>query len=200
MASTKKIDLGPTGRQVARSLRTFRRRRDDLSVYALSKRLEVMGYRLLPSGITRIEREERRVDVDDLIALSVALDVSPLALLLPGEMEATVSLAKGLDVPAATAWRWATGTRPLPAAWGSEVRDQELRWQGENRPHEHGRWTGDELLELMETLSPVLQAAHRAAEEAGLPVTEVFRAADELDALREGIKRRLQPEVSDGQG
>ncbi|MFF7158134.1 helix-turn-helix domain-containing protein [Streptomyces sp. NPDC008139] len=64
------------------------------------------------SGITRIEKGDRRVDVDDLVALAVALNVSPLTLLLPDSIgEELVHLSRGYAVPARIAWSWAEGQR-----------------------------------------------------------------------------------------
>ncbi|MFD0853186.1 helix-turn-helix domain-containing protein, partial [Actinomadura adrarensis] len=84
MASPKKLDLGPTGERVAANLRRLRERhRGGMSVYEVSKRLEREGVTLQPSGVSRIERGERRVDVDTLIALARVLGVNPSALLMP---------------------------------------------------------------------------------------------------------------------
>ena len=42
-----------------------------------------LGRPIATLGINRIEAGDRRIDVDDLVALAVALDVSPIAILLP---------------------------------------------------------------------------------------------------------------------
>lgn len=69
-------------------------------------------------SLRRIESGERRVDVDDVLALALALDVTPNALLLPRQ--------KGHEVPARVTgwlgdkplnthmlWDWAAGIRSL---------------------------------------------------------------------------------------
>jgi len=49
----------------------------------LSRSLAQNGHPIPVSSIGRIETGDRRVEVDDLVALALALGVSPLALLLP---------------------------------------------------------------------------------------------------------------------
>lgn len=62
------------------------------------------------SALNRVENRTRKVDVDDLMALAVALDVSPLGLLLP-RSERGDDLAKitGLEQTADLIWLWAAG-------------------------------------------------------------------------------------------
>lgn len=72
--------VGPVGLRVAENLKRLRGR---VPVRELSARLEALGRPILPSGITKIEQGSRRVDVDDLVALAQALEVSPMRLLLP---------------------------------------------------------------------------------------------------------------------
>ncbi|MEU0098283.1 helix-turn-helix transcriptional regulator [Streptomyces sp. NPDC006267] len=70
----KAIIVGSVGDQVRVNLlrlRTVRR----LSTTKLSAALRQAGRPIPPTGITRIEKGERRVDVDDLLALAQALEV-----------------------------------------------------------------------------------------------------------------------------
>lgn len=105
---------GPTSRHLAANLRRIRDARR-LSTTKLAAKLKEAGQPIPATGITRIEKGERRVDVDDLTALSAALDVSPSALLLPAtdSPEDTVEITGGGEAPADTAWAWMDGTRPL---------------------------------------------------------------------------------------
>lgn len=78
----------------------------------LSRKLAEMGRDIPPLGLRRIESGERRVDVDDLVALALALEVSVLVLLLPTD---TSSLTAARPPWAAEdIWLWATGSRGLP--------------------------------------------------------------------------------------
>lgn len=78
----KAIEIGTTGRNVAANILRLRKVRG-LTVRALSARLAKCGRSIPSSGLTRIELGERRVDVDDLVALAEALEVEPSQLILP---------------------------------------------------------------------------------------------------------------------
>lgn len=123
------------GNAVAANLRRLRRRRD-LSQQQLAERLEQLGRPLRASAVMKIESGDRRVDVDDLVAIAVALNVPLAALLLPdvGEDE-EVAVVPSQAVPAWSAWKWATGQHSLLT--GLEdlndrgVQDQELSFAAE---------------------------------------------------------------------
>ena len=65
---------------MAANLRRMRRERE-LTTAALSQRLAEIGHPIAATGITKIEMGDRRVDVDDLVALAAALDTTPNQLL-----------------------------------------------------------------------------------------------------------------------
>jgi hypothetical protein len=75
----KKIDLGPTGKAVAHNVRRYR---GDTSYAELSRKLAERGRPIPPLGLRHLEAGTRQVSVDELMALAMALDVAPLALLL----------------------------------------------------------------------------------------------------------------------
>ncbi|WP_078612098.1 MULTISPECIES: helix-turn-helix domain-containing protein [Streptomyces] len=78
----KAIIVGTTGDQVRANLlrlRTVRR----LSTRALADSCKRLGRYIPPTGITRIEKGERRVDVDDLLVLAEALQVPYAQLIEP---------------------------------------------------------------------------------------------------------------------
>jgi transcriptional regulator with XRE-family HTH domain len=65
---------------------------------------------MLATVISKIERGERRIDVDDLVAFALALNVSPLTLLLPPTADGEpVDLTESYTLAASTAWSWAEG-------------------------------------------------------------------------------------------
>jgi transcriptional regulator with XRE-family HTH domain len=107
----KPTDLGPIGANLTHNVRRFRTERR-LGYAELSRKLAEMGREIPPLGLRRIENGDRRVDVDDLVALALALDVSLLALLLPTDTSRLVPFGRQWD--AETIWRWATGSNPLP--------------------------------------------------------------------------------------
>lgn len=82
----KKNEVAATGRAVAANVKRLREEQN-LGYAELSRRLDEQADRDIPPlGLRRIESHERRVDADDLVALAVALSVSPLTLLTPGTL------------------------------------------------------------------------------------------------------------------
>ncbi|WP_409473121.1 helix-turn-helix domain-containing protein [Streptomyces sp. HC307] len=98
----------------------------------LADRTEELGRPIPPLGVSRIEAGTRRVDVDDLAALAVALRVSPITLLLPwtDRFDDAVEVTAAGTVQAAVAWSWADGH--LPA--NPSNLDDEKRFILDSRP------------------------------------------------------------------
>jgi transcriptional regulator with XRE-family HTH domain len=138
------------GTRVARNVQTLRKLRG-LTVRDLSARMGKIGRPVLPSGITKIEQGHRRVDADDLVALAVALEVTPNRLLLTEEAreDHRVALADKVGRSEADVWRWATGECPLPRR-GSFNWREELEFPRMNRPHIPPQPTGREMDDLRE--------------------------------------------------
>lgn len=114
-AGMKQLDLGPTGKTVAQNLYRLRTHLH-LTYSALSRVLAANGHKIPELGLRRIESQARRVDADDLVALAIALGVSPLTLLLPpiadqGERDTVTGLGESLDTN--VLWLWALGDEPL---------------------------------------------------------------------------------------
>ncbi|MFJ8822406.1 helix-turn-helix domain-containing protein [Streptomyces sp. NPDC102467] len=115
------IEVGPTGKTVAANIVRLRDRHS-MTTRQLSGVLERAGRPIPPSGITRMEKGERVVTADELVALAVAFGVSPGALLLPlNDRPGTLIEVTGAgEVDAADAWDWAEGQRPLKAVGRDE--------------------------------------------------------------------------------
>lgn len=83
----------------------------------LSERLMgAAGWSINAVGIRRIESGERRVTPDDLMALAVALGVSPTTLLMPNSVTGDESVeATGVKggIEARRLWRWLRASAPL---------------------------------------------------------------------------------------
>lgn len=118
----KKIDLGASGQTVAANVK---RLRGAVTYTQLSERLRELDREISPIAVRRIEEGDRRVDVDDLTAIAVALGVSPTTLLMPHtnvdgiETQSPDDLTKpitGLSEPitALRMWDWLGGETPLP--------------------------------------------------------------------------------------
>jgi transcriptional regulator with XRE-family HTH domain len=122
--ATGPMDAGATAQRVAGNLRRLREARG-FSLRGLSKELmDKFGWDLSADAINKIEngrereagapapKQIRRVDVDDLVALALALNVSPSDLLLPPSADANkIHLTPTYEVSSSTAWQWAAGQR-----------------------------------------------------------------------------------------
>jgi transcriptional regulator with XRE-family HTH domain len=107
-----------------------------LTLDDLAQRMSDVGRPMRKSGIGKIEQQERRVDADDLVALALALGVSPLRLLLPGSADTKpIELTATCRVRARDAWRWASGEQPLSQGHRRLNLDLRRRFVRENRPH-----------------------------------------------------------------
>lgn len=110
---TSEVERGPTSERLRRNVAELRKGR--YSVRDLSERLGEAGRPLVASAVSKIEAGQRRVDVDDLVALAVALGVNPSRLLLPPAADdREVKITPAVAVPGWVAWRWADGRSPLP--------------------------------------------------------------------------------------
>lgn len=78
----KAIELGHTGYTVASNIALFRVKRG-WKLADLSERMTAVGRPMTGNTLSSIENLTRRADVDDLVAISAALEVSPAALLMP---------------------------------------------------------------------------------------------------------------------
>jgi hypothetical protein len=100
--------LGKSGEAVARNVRRLRKSRGQ-QYTELAVKLQDLGREIPTWGLRKIESGGRRVDADDLVALALALDVSPISLLVPiaesGEDDVEIT---GLEagVEARRVWRW----------------------------------------------------------------------------------------------
>jgi hypothetical protein len=132
---------GPSSERVAHNVRRIRLSRNGMTTAALSRLLAAAGQQIADTGITRIEKGDRRVDVDDLVALAVALRCSPARLLLPEAHAPMVDLTATHDITPTTVanmeqmWAWATGERPLGGDGTPDDLWNEATFIQENRPH-----------------------------------------------------------------
>jgi transcriptional regulator with XRE-family HTH domain len=136
MERTKRAnDLGSVGERLAATVKALREQAR-LSLTELAERATGLGRPIQASGLRRIEdaaeateserdRKPRRVDVDDLVALALALNVSPVRLLLPRHADDwSVKLVGNVKVPATGAWSWALNEWPMPQVGVSEDEQQ----------------------------------------------------------------------------
>jgi transcriptional regulator with XRE-family HTH domain len=139
----KMPEVGPIGRNLIAAVEGLREARG-MTYRKLSAALEEIGRPIFPLGLSRLGRGERRVDVDELVALAIVLGVNPSALLFPRDADGDdlIELAPHVQQRADIAWRWADGVMPLPdePAGGSRkegevFREQMADFQRHSRPH-----------------------------------------------------------------
>lgn len=108
------VEVGPTGKTVADNLSRLRKVRG-YSTRQLSAELERKGRSVSASGITRMEKGDRVVTADDLVAFAAVFGVSPVSLLLPltTSAETPVEITGAGTVDALRAWEWGIGRIPL---------------------------------------------------------------------------------------
>lgn len=162
-----------------------------LSLRDLSDRLAELGRPALATALSKIEQGARRVDVDDLVVLALALDVTPNRLLLTARADdERIDLAANASSTTRMAWRWATGEeRPAGLPWGGETSrhldlDRARRFRAENRPHDPPDDTPlEEVEEHQDVLADVL-ATVDAARERGLPLASIVSYVRLVDTMR----------------
>lgn len=110
---TRAVEQGPVGEAVAVNVRQVRERRR-LSQQQLASKMGDLGRPVQASTIAKIEGGDRRVDVDDLLVLAVALNVAPARLLVPDTgMDDEVAITKSVRMPGWSVWAWANGEHSL---------------------------------------------------------------------------------------
>ena len=78
--AARSLEIGPAGIRTARTIEILRTERG-LAQRELAARVTAIGRPMSNTMLSRIERAQRRCDIDDLVALAQALRVSPLVLL-----------------------------------------------------------------------------------------------------------------------
>jgi transcriptional regulator with XRE-family HTH domain len=125
--------------RAAANLRRIRQAQG-LTIAEFSRRLAAIGHPIVDTGILKTEQGKRALSVDDLMAFSVILGVSPKRLLLPawaiGDLIPVVGDVKARDTDA---WAWVTGEKPLTVpGGGSQLSGSELAvFQIQNQPHHY---------------------------------------------------------------
>ncbi|MGX1560916.1 helix-turn-helix domain-containing protein [Streptomyces sp. NPDC055506] len=78
--AARSLEMGPAGMRTARTIEYLRTERG-LAQRELAARVTTLGRPMSNTMLSRIERAQRRCDIDDLTAIARALCVSLLALL-----------------------------------------------------------------------------------------------------------------------
>jgi transcriptional regulator with XRE-family HTH domain len=105
---TNAVQRDTTAEAVGNNVKRLRTEQN-LGLRALADRLESIRSSIKYTTIDAIERGTRRVDVDDLMALALALRVTPVTLLMPAtDSETALVTATGIasKVTAEQLWLW----------------------------------------------------------------------------------------------
>lgn len=145
--------------------------------------------------VTKLEAGQRRVDTDDLMALSLALGCAPNRLLLPGQAEhgTKVPLTPLVTLPSAwRAWSWACGETPSPGV-GLVPWDDYVKFPAENRPHRGAALTKQQAERFEHVLEPLHQAVLKAcsAGVSAATVTTVVEGTLQVRAITEALNQQV---------
>lgn len=98
------------------------RESQNLTLNDLSGLLDVIGFPMSPSTLSKMENGQRRVTVEALLALAMVLEVSPNWLLFPPTADDQAHILVGETVwTSRRAWDWALADRPEGVSTGTGV-------------------------------------------------------------------------------
>lgn len=177
----KRIKPGPLASQVAQSVRQVREQKR-LRYTEIADRIAEIGRPIPELGLSRVEKGERRVDLDDLVALARALGVPPVWLIFPVGSTEFVELLPGKLVPVDDALSWFIGEGPLPEA-------DESGWEADAAP----MLLRQRHRQVIERYASAERVAKRIASDQATYDSMTFKiraaAVEELRSLREEMRR-----------
>jgi transcriptional regulator with XRE-family HTH domain len=129
---TNAVRRDATAETVSANVKDLRKARN-LGLRSLAKKLEDVGRPLSHSAVDQIEKGTRRVDVDDLVALALALDVQPSVLLMPrlGDPVEVVAVTEKVGMSANQLWRWLTAAPDSLAHMAEWPVWEQTQWIGD---------------------------------------------------------------------
>ena len=197
--------------RVAERARALRMDRGLTTHQKMAEALTAQGWPTNRSTVVRFESGKRGITVDDLVALAVALNVSPGWLLLPPETgNEEIPLVGSVTTPAWAAWQWVDGLDPLPTLSedeGYNTPEESLAFQA-GRPPELRQREQHPAARAVKTLHHrvrrVLHHAERPRTDKGDLGLETFETA--LRLARQALQRvsneldELEQSASDPRG
>lgn len=152
------MDMGPSGLTVAENLKRIREQQK-LTYTEVSRKLDSVGRVISPLAVRRMEEGARRVDVDDLVALSVVLGVAPTTLLVPNSFTRNefVDITGIVSIEAQELWAWVRADKK-PNGTGTSAAMEWIEYVRLVSPH----WRSQQVLEGMLQLNEIAQAELKA--------------------------------------
>ncbi|QFS93534.1 hypothetical protein FIV07_22475 [Mycobacterium sp. THAF192] len=159
------------------------RRARGLTVRDLSARLKDYGLALSPSGVSDVENATRKVAVDELLVLAIALNTSVIDLLTPHDGQ-SLSVAEGVE-PLQPEWLegWLQGETPWPATGDKAVQEEYFSTASEARKLKHRIGLRPEIHEL---------AALRSAVAAAIDGPGPFNETEDPEVLATQLRDQLE--------
>lgn len=193
---------------LAKNIKRIRKLRD-MSGREFIAGLQGVGIKLLPSGLTAMEKGERRLTVEELLAVAVVLNTSVVDLLMPADGAALV-VAEGVD-PLEPLWAelWLQGETPWPPEpWGETMASQLeafLASASQHRRTMHRRDLRPELQAIAALRERVRQAIV-SQEDPSIPqqmppigmVASLKHDLEEVDAYVRLLANRIKNQIDDG--
>lgn len=166
-----------------------------MTVRDLSTRLQQLGLRLSPSGVSEIEatpqkKARRKVSVDELLIIAIALNASVIDLLMPAD-GSDLAVADGvLPVDARHQEQWLRGETVWPPAW----LEWSLQHPGKKLPPEVGKRFTAQNNEFLAATSDARERVYRRGLRSELSAIGLLHEHmwNALDAL-EGAKDEMPP-------
>lgn len=127
-------DKGLTGNAIGGHVRA-QREYLGIDLAELASRLVDLGWPITKSALSRLENGQRRVDVDDLMALSIALNGTPLGLLLGAEDGPVAATCVPSWFIRDEVWAWASGEVELDRGelvlwWQAQLDSARMHLEG----------------------------------------------------------------------
>lgn len=155
----EEVGIGKAVRQViGRNIKRIRDRRG-MKGSDLSARVTELGLNLSTSGVSEVETASRKLGVDELLILAIALNTSVIDLLTP-EDGSPLTVAKGVD-PLHPVWleSWLSGDTPWPPKpTNATYTDEYFETASERRKLDHRIGMRPEIQELSVLRSAVAGA------------------------------------------
>lgn len=177
----------------------------------LSAKLSDLGFNLGKNALSKLETGQRNMTAEELVAIAVALDVTPNRLLLggssPDDMGQVVRIANTWEITLAEAWAWASGeelpdssTPGADKSWSDHLRADKFRV--ENRPHRPPTTLAmDQYRDLVElgVFNAVTEAVRRV-ESMGYSsdvIVDHIETMGLMDALERAARRKIDEDAGD---
>lgn len=177
---------------IATNIKRIRKVRD-INGRDFIAQLEERGMKLLPSGLTALEKGERRVTVEELLIIAVALNTSVVDLLMPDDGSDLV-VAKGIPpLSPGQLSAWVSGNSPwrqLPYGTPIDAQVFEEFWGAANTSRRARRvWDSRPEIDAIERLKAhVRLVAQAQSDPQGYGAETPFTAKDEVRILRQLLK------------